>query len=208
MLGLVSVPSKSRSGLTQAPAGLPPADLLPPRPSGGRRWEPASALPPSPQAAAPWETWSLGSGVPHSRFLCLFPSSPLWSQREGHSPGATSEDGGQAGWPSGCRWAGPALMPSPASPRRLGCSVSAVTPPLLLPRTPGPTPSPRPALQPPAFCGSGPLAQARAVGCRLQLARCMLETPPCEGPALLSCWVFSGGLESRPHFAGTGREAP
>lgn len=73
-----------------------------------------------PRVAAPWEAWSAGSGVPHSRFLCLFPASPLCSRREGHSPGAADEDGGRAGWPSDCRRAGPALMPSPVSPGMLG----------------------------------------------------------------------------------------
>lgn len=45
--------AEAGQGADPAPTGPPPADLLPPRPSGGRRWERATALPPSPRWLPP-----------------------------------------------------------------------------------------------------------------------------------------------------------
>lgn len=73
---LSPVSSSSGLGSDPTPAGPPPADLLPPRPSGGRWWEQAAALPPSPRRLPPgrhghWAQVSCAAGSSASSHPCL-----------------------------------------------------------------------------------------------------------------------------------------
>lgn len=188
MPSLVFRASQQRAGGDPAPAGPPLADLLPPGPSGGRRWERAAALPPSPLAAAPWEAWSLGSGVPHSQFLGLCPSSSPWSQREGHSPGATDEAGGRGGGRLAA--GGPGGLGSDAmssSPRGVAAVCPQRAPHCPFPGPRGPPPGPAP--HPPACHGWGSAAHLGSAGSGCSWPDGCRKHSPSEGPALLSCRV-------------------
>lgn len=106
------VPCRRGSGWAQAPAGPPPASLLPLGADGGNG--PHLCLP-APRRLPPGRPGQRAQ-VSHSRFLCLFPFSPPWIQRERHSPGAHGEAGRVAFW----LWSGQAGSDATSHPMSLG----------------------------------------------------------------------------------------
>ena len=199
----------ARQKWVEAPNGPPPADLPPPRPSGGSRWEQAVSQPPSPGRPPPGRSGqqaqvSRTAGSPASSHPRLCGArgrvSPQGRQRG-------RQAGGVAVWPrSGVGLGGPgqALMPSSKSPRRLGrpgvstgTSLTAPSHDPCAALPPGVWSSLAATLQPqPAPVGSaGPIwgPPAQASGCQLQTARWSLEAFPGEGPVLPSRLVLLEG---------------
>lgn len=198
----------ARQKRVEAPAGPPPADLPPPRPSGGSRWEPAVSQPPSPGRPPPGRpgqraqvSRTAGSSVSSHPRLCGARGrvSPQGQQHR-------RQAGGVAVWPQrwGGAWAGSnAIFQVPLEAGLSRC-VHRDLPrcpfprPLCRPLCPGCGPHQLPALQPqPAPVGGtgpiwGPPAQASGVGCPLQMARWSLEAFPGEGPVLPGRLVLPG----------------